>query len=352
MTKNIPHWGFLCSLIMQRHPPFSMKSSLRQRLKTFAHKDHPGLDFYSACTGHFETEGSITTLHLSLRPTVSTHCRRNVQYCQSFWLNQWCTTSSSLWIGYGVAHTSRCSKRNASFTLAACLFTTGQQIFQLKTVWCRLVTAITPWFLKRLKNDSSVLIIISDGDGSVTNIIYRFQSNANLWRVCMNNDWWMSDLYRDREVLLQLPWSYSVDVWSISVMVSLANAGWKWYEMNLLTEVLGYQTLKLLEGKNVFSLIDHVNRQYICTSIGFGAVHWISWSSSPSYHWEKPKTSILQYNSYASYSTLDYAQIVLHTRIPYFLLFSPVCPGNSQRNLSTTVSKKFIKLLTVILYSW
>lgn len=39
----------------------------------------------------------------------------------------------------------------------------------------------------------------------------------------MNQDWWMSDLYRAPEVLLQLPWGYSVDLWSIGVMVSLAN---------------------------------------------------------------------------------------------------------------------------------
>lgn len=37
---------------------------------------------------------------------------------------------------------------------------------------------------------------------------------------CDNRDWWMSDLYRAPEVLLQLPWGYPVDIWSIGVMVS------------------------------------------------------------------------------------------------------------------------------------
>ncbi|MCJ1384252.1 hypothetical protein MMC17_007368 [Xylographa soralifera] len=56
----------------------------------------------------------------------------------------------------------------------------------------------------------------------------------------MNKDWWMSDLYRAPEVLLKLPWSFPVDVWSLGVM-----------------------TLELLEGKNVFDLVDRVHNQYV-----------------------------------------------------------------------------------------
>ncbi|KAL4915946.1 hypothetical protein BDW62DRAFT_187233 [Aspergillus aurantiobrunneus] len=40
----------------------------------------------------------------------------------------------------------------------------------------------------------------------------------------VNQDWWMSDLYRAPEVLLQLPWGFAVDNWSIAVMVSAANS--------------------------------------------------------------------------------------------------------------------------------
>lgn len=36
----------------------------------------------------------------------------------------------------------------------------------------------------------------------------------------VNKDWWMSDLYRAPEVLLNLPWGYPVDIWSVGVMVS------------------------------------------------------------------------------------------------------------------------------------
>jgi serine/threonine protein kinase len=42
---------------------------------------------------------------------------------------------------------------------------------------------------------------------------------------CVNQDWWMSDLYRAPEVLLQLPWGYPVDIWSIGVMVGPTGAG-------------------------------------------------------------------------------------------------------------------------------
>ncbi|RAK97316.1 protein kinase [Aspergillus ibericus CBS 121593] len=55
-----------------------------------------------------------------------------------------------------------------------------------------------------------------------------------------NHDWWMSDLYRAPEVLLQLPWSFPVDIWSIGVM-----------------------TLELLEGKNLFDPVDRTNDQYV-----------------------------------------------------------------------------------------
>ena len=42
-----------------------------------------------------------------------------------------------------------------------------------------------------------------------------------------NQEWCMPDLYRAPEVLLELPFSFPVDVWSIGVMVS-AEAHWKY----------------------------------------------------------------------------------------------------------------------------
>ncbi|KAE8320134.1 kinase-like domain-containing protein [Aspergillus transmontanensis] len=53
----------------------------------------------------------------------------------------------------------------------------------------------------------------------------------------INQDWIMPDLYRAPEALLQIPWTFQVDMWSVGVMGS--------------------------EGKNVFDPIDHVNNQYV-----------------------------------------------------------------------------------------
>jgi serine/threonine-protein kinase SRPK3 len=43
----------------------------------------------------------------------------------------------------------------------------------------------------------------------------------------MNKDWWMSDLYRAPEVLLNLSWGCPVDVWSVGVMVSSKGRGFR-----------------------------------------------------------------------------------------------------------------------------
>lgn len=34
-----------------------------------------------------------------------------------------------------------------------------------------------------------------------------------------NEDWWMPDTYRAPEVLMSLPWSEGVDLWSIGILV-------------------------------------------------------------------------------------------------------------------------------------
>jgi serine/threonine protein kinase len=75
---------------------------------------------------------------------------------------------------------------------------------------------------------------ISADDGSVSTTVYRSRptllelsghpiltdfGQMRFVEECVNQDWWMSDLYRAPEVLLQLPWGYPVDVWSIGVMV-------------------------------------------------------------------------------------------------------------------------------------
>lgn len=68
--------------------------------------------------------------------------------------------------------------------------------------------------------------------------------------------WWMSDLYRAPEVLLKHPWGFSVDIWSIGVMVDCSPS----LQFNVANR---YQTLELLEGKNLFDPIDRTNNQYV-----------------------------------------------------------------------------------------
>ena len=75
----------------------------------------------------------------------------------------------------------------------------------------------------------------------------------------MSTDWSMPDLYRAPEVLLKLPWTLPVDIWSVGVMVSLP--------LSVPGEAterrrIG-QTLELLEGKNLFDPMDRVHNQYV-----------------------------------------------------------------------------------------
>lgn len=76
---------------------------------------------------------------------------------------------------------------------------------------------------------------ITTGDRAVSTTVYKSRptmlelsghpiltdfGQMRLVEGCVNQAWWMSDLYRAPEVLLQLPWGFSVDIWSIGVMVS------------------------------------------------------------------------------------------------------------------------------------
>lgn len=67
----------------------------------------------------------------------------------------------------------------------------------------------------------------------------------------------MPDLYRAPEMLLGLPWSFPVDVWSIGVMVC-------YFSPHLICQgLINDQTLELLEGRNLFDPIDRTNDQYV-----------------------------------------------------------------------------------------
>ncbi|EFR05429.1 CMGC/CLK protein kinase [Nannizzia gypsea CBS 118893] len=102
----------------------------------------------------------------------------------------------------------------------------------------------------------SVPIITKDKNGAVSGIVYKSQptrlehtgfpvlTDFGQMRFAGDdgefNDWWMPDLYRAPEILLQLPWSCPVDMWSVGIMI-----------------------LELIEGRNLFDPMDHEHRQYV-----------------------------------------------------------------------------------------
>lgn len=84
--------------------------------------------------------------------------------------------------------------------------------------------------------DPSVPVITRDGNGTECGIVYKSRSTRlelaghpvltdfGQMRLLDDgefSDWWMPDLYRAPEILLQLPWGCPVDMWSVGIMVSL-----------------------------------------------------------------------------------------------------------------------------------
>ncbi|GBF65334.1 dual specificity protein kinase [Trichophyton mentagrophytes] len=109
---------------------------------------------------------------------------------------------------------------------------------------------------ERESKNPSVPIITKDTNGTVSGVVYK--SRPTRFEVAGPpvltdfgqmrfvgadgefNDWWMPDLYRAPEILLQLPWSCPVDMWSVGIMI-----------------------LELMEGRNLFDPMDHEHRQYV-----------------------------------------------------------------------------------------
>ncbi|EEH05718.1 protein kinase [Histoplasma capsulatum G186AR] len=221
--------------------PILNEVSMLQRLQSFADKDHPGLDFTRLsydifqlvsrsgchyCIASKPQGNSVRTLQETFPnrrlPKLLVKSLIHRLYFSVNWLHATC----------GVAHTD-ILPQNVLMQIEddTSLKDVEDQEFQ----------------------DPSVPITRNNGD--VTTIVYRSRptmlelsghpiltdfGQMRLVEGCVNQDWWMPDLYRAPEVLLQLPWGFPVDIWSIGVM-----------------------TLELLEGKNLFDPIDHVHCQYV-----------------------------------------------------------------------------------------
>ncbi|OQE08975.1 hypothetical protein PENVUL_c008G06744 [Penicillium vulpinum] len=204
--------------------PVLNEINVLQRLKQFADEDHPGLDFTRLARDIFETE-SLSGRHyctaykpqgnstrilqekfpnaITPKPLVKSLIHRLLFSVN--WLHATC----------GVAHTDIEDQESQDPNLPI-------------TSTINKTMPIIVYKSKPTMLELSGLPILTD------------YGQMRVVEGCVNQDWWMSDLYRAPEVLLHLPWGFPVDIWSIGVM-----------------------TLELLEGKNLFDPIDRVHGQYV-----------------------------------------------------------------------------------------
>ncbi|OJD10516.1 CMGC/SRPK protein kinase [Emergomyces pasteurianus Ep9510] len=228
-------------MIQPRSLPYLMKSPCSNVLKTFSDKDHPGLDFTRLADDIFQLD-SLFGCHYCIASKPQGNSLRTLQeifpnrmlpkllvkslihrlYFSVNWLHATC----------GVAHTD---------LLPQNVLMHIQDDTSLRDVE------------DQESQHPSVPVTRNGGDAATT--VYKSQptmlelsghpiltdfGQMRLVEGYVNQDWWMPDLYRAPEVLLQLPWGFPVDIWSIGVM-----------------------TLELLEGKNLFDPIDQVHGQYV-----------------------------------------------------------------------------------------
>lgn len=140
--------------------------------------------------------------------------------------------------------------------------------------------------------DPSVPIITKGSNGIVSSIVYKsrptlpeFSGHPILtdfgqmrqFEGCVNSDWWMPDLYRAPEVLLGLPWSFPVDIWSIGVMVSTAFP----HKSIFLRPQLKYSNIDArADGRQKPLRPGRPCEQAVRASAGYGTVHRLSRPSS------------------------------------------------------------------------
>ncbi|CRL21622.1 Serine/threonine-protein kinase DCLK [Penicillium camemberti] len=222
--------------------PVLNEINMLQRLKQFADKDHPGLDFTRLARDIFETE-SLASRHHCIAYKPQGNSVRTLQevfpnamipktlvkslihrlFFSVNWLHATC----------GVAHTD-ISPQNVLMEIDD--DTSLQDIEDQESQDPSLPTTSTIYgAMPIVVYKSRPTMLTLSGHPILTDY-----GQMRLVEGCVNQDWWMSDLYRAPEVLLHLPWGFPADIWSIGVM-----------------------TLELLEGKNLFDPIDHVHGQYV-----------------------------------------------------------------------------------------
>ncbi|EEP77080.1 predicted protein [Uncinocarpus reesii 1704] len=219
--------------------PVLNEINMLRRLSKFAVKDHPGLDFTRLAQDIFKIDGS-SGCHYCIASKPKGNSLRTLQetfpnailpkllvkslihrlFFSVNWLHATC----------GVAHTDL-SPQNILMEIDddTSLRDVEDQESQSPSIPVVTGDGTTPIYRSR-----PTMLELS-GHPILTDF-----GQMRLVEGQTNKDWWMSDLYRAPEVLLQLPWGYAVDIWSIGVM-----------------------TLELLEGKNLFDPIDRAHGQYV-----------------------------------------------------------------------------------------
>ncbi|KAJ5322740.1 protein kinase [Penicillium brevicompactum] len=219
------------------HSPVLNEISMLQRLKQFAKEDHPGLDFTRLARDMFETESLAGRHHCIVYKPHGTSVRTLQEVFPNAMIPKSLVKSliHRLFMSVNWLHaTCDISPRNVLMAIED--DTILQDIEDQESQDPSLpITSTIHAAMPTVVYKSRPTMLAVSGHPILTDY-----GQMRLVEGCVNQDWWMSDLYRAPEVLLRLPWGFPADIWSIGIM-----------------------TLELLEGKNLFDPIDHVRGQYV-----------------------------------------------------------------------------------------
>ncbi|CAI7660131.1 unnamed protein product [Penicillium glandicola] len=204
------------------HSPVLNEINMLQRLKQFADEDHPGLDFTRLARDIFETESLAGRHHCitykpqgnSVRALEETFPNAMIPktlvkslihrlFFSMNWLHATC----------GVAHTD-ISPQNVLIKIDDDASLQGIEDQESQNPSLPITSTIYEVMPTVVYKSRPTMLAVS-GHPILTDY-----GQMRLAEGCMNQDWWMSDLYRAPEGLLHLPWGFPADIWSIGVMVS------------------------------------------------------------------------------------------------------------------------------------
>ncbi|KAJ5562174.1 protein kinase [Penicillium sp. DV-2018c] len=220
--------------------PVLNEINMLQRWKQFTDKDHPGLDFTRLARDMFETE-SLAGRHYCIAYKPQGNSVRTLQE----------TLPNAMLPKALVKSLIHRLFVSVNWLHAECDISAQNVLMKFGDE--NIVTILQD--IEDQESRDPSLPITSTIHGAMPIVVYKSRptmlalsghpiltdyGQMRLVEGCVNQDLWTSDLYRAPEVLLQLPWGFPVDIWSIGVM-----------------------TLELLEGKNLFDPMDHVHSQYV-----------------------------------------------------------------------------------------